>query len=60
VAATTLIKADTAFQGRALAASRAGSPAEAISLSASANDAADAAADKADILREALGLEPNP
>jgi hypothetical protein len=60
VAATTLIKADTAFQRRALAASRAGSPAEAISLSAAANDAADAAADKADILREALGLEPNP
>lgn len=58
-AATTLIKADTAFQRRARAASRAGSVAEAISLSAAANDAADAAADKAEILRKALGLEPN-
>lgn len=57
-AATTLIKADTAFQQRARAASRAGSVAEAISLSAAANDAADAAADKAEILRKALGLEP--
>jgi hypothetical protein len=59
-AATTLVKADQAFQQRALAASRAKSPAEAISLSAAANDAADAAADKAAILRDALGLEPNP
>ena len=58
-AATTLIKADTAFQQRARAASRADSPAEAISLSAAANDAADAAADKAEILRKGLGLEPN-
>ena len=58
-AATTLIKADTAFQQRAVAASRAGSPAEAISLSAAAYDGADAAAEKAEILRKALGLEPN-
>ncbi len=58
-AATTLIKADTAFQQRARAASRASSVAESISLSAAANDAADAAADKAEILRKALGLEPN-
>ena len=58
-AATTLIKADTAFQQRARAAARADSPAEAISLSAAANDAADAAADKAEVLRKALGLEPN-
>ena len=58
-AATTLIKADTAFQRRAVAASRAGTVAEAISLSAAANDAADAAAEKAEILRKALGLDPN-
>ena len=58
-AAATLIKADTAFQRRAVAASRAGSVAEAISLSAAANDAADAAADKAELLRKALGLDPN-
>lgn len=57
-AATTLIKADTAFQQRAVAASRAGSVAEAISLSAAANDGAVAAAEKAEILRKALGLEP--
>lgn len=58
-AATILIKADTAFQQRARAAARAGSVAESISLSAAANDAAVAAAAKAEILRKALGLEPN-
>ena len=58
-AATTLIKADTAFQQRARAAARAGSVAESISLSAAANDAAVAAAAKAEILRKSLGLEPN-
>lgn len=58
-AATVLIKADTAFQQRAVAASKASSPAEAISLSAAANDAADAAAQKAALLRKALGLDPN-
>ena len=59
VDATVLIKADVAFQQRALAASRARSLAEVISLSAAANDASDAAADKAAILREGLGLTPN-
>ena len=58
-AATTLIKADTAFQQRARAASRAGSVAESISLSAAAYDAADAAAEKAEILRNALGSKLN-
>lgn len=57
--AATLIKADESFQQRALAASRARSLAEVISLSAAANDAADVVADRAGILREGLGLEPN-
>jgi hypothetical protein len=57
-AATVLIKADEAFQKRALAASKSRSIAEVISLSAVANDAADVVADKAALLRDALGLEP--
>lgn len=57
--AATLIKADESFQQRALAASRARSLAEVISLSAAANDAADVVTDKAAILRDGLGLQPN-
>jgi hypothetical protein len=54
--ADVLIKADTAFQQRALAVSRARSAAEVISLGAAANDAADVVAAKAAILRERLDL----
>jgi hypothetical protein len=54
--AAVLIKADTAFQERARAVARARSLAEVISLSAAANDAADVVAEKAEDLRQGLGL----
>ena len=54
--AEVLIRADTAFQERARAAAKARSVAEAISLSAAANDAADVVAAKAEDLRQGLGL----
>ena len=57
-AATVLIKADEAFQQRAVVASKSRSIAEVISLSAVANDASEVVADKAALLRDALGLEP--
>jgi hypothetical protein len=56
--AAVLIRADEAFQQRALIVSRARSLAEVISLSAVANAAAAVAGEKAEILRERLGLEP--
>ena len=56
--AAVLIKAEEAFHQRAVVTSRARSLPEVISLSAVANAAAEVAAKKAAILREALGLEP--
>jgi hypothetical protein len=54
-----LIKADVVYQRRALAVSRAKTLSDAQSLQASANRAFDVVADKAAILRDALGLKPN-
>lgn len=56
--AAVLIKADEAFQQRAVLVSQARNLAEVISLSAVANAAAAIAAEKSAILREGLGLEP--
>jgi hypothetical protein len=58
-AAAVLIRADEAFQERAVLASRARNLAEVRSLSAVANEAADVVAQKAAIVRAALGLGPS-